>query len=66
MTLRTRVVIGASMQYQYYECVRICVLSFVAQQKKVPKKSALELVFFAIVIIYVKGLKNRVYQYFID
>lgn len=68
MPLWTRAVSGTSMQYQYYECVWIYVLSFVIdkQQKKIPRKSALELVFFAIVIIYVKGLKNRVYQYFID
>jgi len=68
MPLWTRAVSGTSMQYQYYECVWIYVLSFVIdkQQKKIPKKSVLELVFFAIVIIYVKGLKNRVYQYFID
>ncbi len=68
MLLWTRDISCASMQYQYYECVRIYILSFVIdkQQKKIPKKSVLELVFFAIVIIYVKGLKNRVYQYFID
>ena len=45
MPLRTRVVIGASMQYQYDVFGRLYVLSYVTdeQQKKVPKKSDLVL-----------------------
>ena len=45
MTLRTRAVSGASMQYQYDVFGRLYVLSYVTdeQQKKVPKKSDLVL-----------------------